>query len=237
MKIVAVTDGAAIPLEPIDGKPTLVYWSICGLAQPIRYALEHANVDYIDVRLDAGPGAPGTDEYKGMWFGRKAAVNESVPFANLPYFMEPGGVALVQSSAILRHVARKYMGAGDLSASFDVALDQAVDFDGALTGRCYRDAASLKPYCEELAPTLAEWSRLLGDKPFLCGEAPSVVDFKLYETLRKLLIIEEEVGAATLGPCAPLRAYMARVEELLRAYRGGGGFIGRPLNNPHAGFK
>lgn len=241
--IVVADTPEKIPASPVDGKITTVYWNICGLGQPIRYALEIAGVDYVDVRVEPGPGDPGTPEYKKMYFDRKPAVSESVVFANLPYFLD-GDVSLAQSNAILRYVGRKFGLMGDPEGAhiFDLVLDQMSDFDAESTGRCYRDFPSMKAYCTELLPAkLKEWGRLLGDKPFMTGSKVSVADLKVYETLRKLRIIEAEssIGTATLAEFPSIMAFIERIEALpaMQNYLQSEQFMARPLNNIHAQFK
>jgi len=232
-----------IPTAAVDGKITIVYWNICGLGQPIRYALELAGVEYVDVRVEPGPGAAGTPGYKKMWFDRKPAVSETVIFANLPYMFD-AEVALAQSNTILKHIGRKFGLMGDSASAdiVDLVLDQMADFDGESTGRCYRDIASMKPYCEDLLPgKLKDWEKLLGEKPFLTGDKVTVAYLKLYETLRKLQIIEfqPQVGTKTMARFSKLVAFIKRVEALpaMSAYMDSSIFMPRPLNNEHAQFK
>jgi len=232
-----------IPTAAIDGKPTLVYWPICGLAQPIRLTLALAGVDFVDVHVDCGD--PSGDAYKQMWFDKKVDVaNAGVFFPNLPYLLLPDGVGLAQSNCILRHLGRVYnlMGPADKLHIADLVLEQMADFDQAITGRCYRDFAGLKQYCASSLPAqLEQFQKLLGDNKFVTGLRVSVADLKLYETLRKLVIIEAqpEIGSSTLAAYPALTAFVERVEALpaLKAYMASEGFLARPLNNAHAQFK
>lgn len=233
-----------IPTAPVSGKITTVYWNICGLGQPVRYALELAGVEYADVRIHWGPGAPGTEGYKKMWMDRKTDVGNTVAFPNLPYLLD-GDVALTQSSTILRYVGRKFGLMGDPSAAHivDLVLDETADFDQQSTGRSYAHGLpGLKTYCTDHLPAiLAKWARLLGDRPFMTGEAVTVADLKVYETLRKLKLIEEqpEVATGALAGFPALLQFVQRVEELpaMSAYLKSEQHIGRPLNNEHALFK
>merc|ERR1712129_670417 len=93
----------------------------------------------------------------------------------------------------------------------DLVLDQMADFDGESTGRCYRDITSMKPYCQDLLPgKLHDWEKLLGDKHFVTGTKVTIADLKLYETLRKLQIIEfqPEVRTKTFSTFSKLLAFM-----------------------------
>eukprot|EP00747_Dinoflagellata_sp_TGD_P067979 gnl/TRDRNA2_/TRDRNA2_155514_c0_seq3.p1 gnl/TRDRNA2_/TRDRNA2_155514_c0~~gnl/TRDRNA2_/TRDRNA2_155514_c0_seq3.p1 ORF type:complete len:267 (+),score=60.48 gnl/TRDRNA2_/TRDRNA2_155514_c0_seq3:60-803(+) len=243
-KIVFADAADKIPTAPVDGKITTVYWNICGLGQPIRYALELAGVEYVDVRVHWGPGEPGTAGYKKMYFDRMPALSEAMLFPNLPYFLD-GEIALAQSNTIMRHIGRKFNLMGDPSQAHivDLIFDQTADFDGQSTGLSYREGLpGLKKYCEQRLPEmLSHWARLLGDKKFMTGESVTVADLKVYETLRKLKLIEEqpEVGTKALASCPTLLQFLARVEELpaMKAYLASEQFMARPLNNEHAQFK
>jgi len=233
-----------IPTASIDGKITTVYWNICGLGQPVRYALELAGVEYVDVRVHWGPGAPGTAGYKQMWSDRKPAIGEVVTFPNLPYLLD-GEVALAQSNTIIRYIGRKFDLMGDPASAHivDLMFDQTADFDSQGTGLAYREGLpGLKKYCETQLPgLLAYWARLLGGKPFMTGEKVTVADLKVYETLRKLKLIEAqpEVGTTALAGTPTLLQFITRIEELpaMKAYLGSEQFLARPLNNEHAQFK
>lgn len=242
-----------IPVAPVAGKITTVYWNICGLGQPIRYALQLADETsaggYADVRVHYGPGEPGTEGYKRLWMDKKDAVGEAMPFPNLPYFFD-GDVALTQSNTILRYIGRKFshegkslIGEPSTAHIVDLILDQTADFDGASTGLSYRAGLpGLKEYCEGALPgQLAGWSKLLAGKKFFTGDSITVADLKVYETLRKLKIIEGENGTGALAAQPTLLQFIANVEELpaMRAYQSNpdSGFIARPLNNAHAQFK
>ncbi|CAE8601707.1 unnamed protein product, partial [Polarella glacialis] len=171
--VIFASSPAQIPTAPVDGKITTVYWNICGLGQSVRYALELAGVDYVDVRVHWGPGNPGSPEYKQMWFDRKGDIGDVMLFANLPYLMD-GEVALAQSNTILRYIGRKFGLMGDPSAAhiIDLIFDQAADFDAPSTGLSYREGLpGLKRYFETALPgQLSQWERLLGDKPYMTGE-------------------------------------------------------------------
>jgi len=232
-----------IPTGPVEDKVTIVYWNICGLAQPIRYALEVAGVDYSDIRVDPGPGEPGTPEYKGLWFARKKQVGEVVPFPNLPYFFD-GDVKLVQTNSILKYIGRKYDLLGDAAAAhmLDMVIDETTDFDSAVNSRCYNDFASLKLWIQDELPTLLSyWKALLGSKPFMVCDRVTVADLKLYETLRKIRLIEQrpEIGTCVLAAAPEIMAYVQRIEELpaMSKYLRSSSYMERPLNNVHAQFK
>ena len=217
-----------------------------GLGQPVRYALELAGVEYTDVRVEPGPGAPGTPGYKKMWVDKKAAeLHDVIDFPNLPYFFDPAtGVVLSQSNTILKYVGRKYglMGPADKAHIVDLVLDQVADFDGQSTGLSYRDPDALKPYFENQLPAIFKcWAKLLGENDFFTGSTVTIADLKVYETFRKLKLIGTEVtGIDAVGTFEPkIAAFVKRIEEspMMVGYKEGGNYIARPLNNAHAKFK
>jgi glutathione S-transferase len=241
-EVIFADSPAAIPTASAGS--TLVYWNICGLAQPIRYALEMAGIEYKDVRIDAGPGAPGSDSYKGLWIGKKPDVGKEVPFVNLPYFID-GDVKLAQSEAILRHIGRKYNLSGRDPAAMDLVLGQVADFDNEVTAMCYGRNGGLGGmdayFSDALPAKLQAWSDFLGAKSFMCGSEVTVADFKIYELLRKLKLVQSDpaVKVDTLSNFPSLTAYVERVEALgpIKSYLAASSFLGRPLNNPHAEFR
>ncbi|KAH8059232.1 glutathione transferase [Aureococcus anophagefferens] len=156
------------------------------------------------------PATPAPD-YKAIWLqqAKPGTTAAGLHFSNLPYYLD-ADVKLAQSNAILRYLGRKHglYGAAGAEHVVDVVLDQATDLDNAITGPCYRDFAALKPF-------------------FL----------DIYETLRKLALIEKAQGTAVLARYASLAAFVARVDVDLGTYRASPAFLERPLNNPHAQFR
>ena len=147
---------------------------------------------------------------------------------------------LAQSNAVLRSLGRKHglYGAAGAEHVVDVVLDQATDLDNAITGPCYRDFAALKPFFLDVLPEkLDAWAARLGGGPYVTGASLSIGDLKIYETLRKLALIEQAQGTAVLARYASLAAFVARVDVDLGTYRASPAFLERPLNNPHAQFR
>lgn len=234
-KTLEVTSVDGVPGVAMDGLPTLVYWSISGLAQAPRYALELSGVDYVDVRIAD----------REAWVAKKPTLE--VPFANLPYLLD-SKEKLAQSGAILRYVASDLSGGKLLSgdaALLNVALDQAKDFDGSITGPCYRDPEGMiETYFKGggLKEALKQWAAFLGDRPFLAGDAVTIADCKFYETLRKIKIICTEFDTNKDDPfygVDAITAYANRFEAIpaIAAYHASPAFKPRPLNGFSAKFR
>ena len=243
-RVIVAEKAESVPVAPIDGKPTLVYWDICGLAQSIRMALALGGADFVDVRID--PGSPDDSaNYKQAWFGKKPAVGEIMPFPNLPYFMDET-VCLSQSNTILKYIGRKYglMGPVEKEYIVDLALDQLTDLDASFIRVAYpQGAEGLKVWCEDTIPTaLVAWDGLLGSSNFLTGDSPTVADVRLYEVLRKIRIVEVEVckqeDTSQVGGSTHLANFMTRMEAVpaIKKYMESSSYLARPLNNPHAKF-
>ncbi|KAF7492544.1 hypothetical protein SSS_10122 [Sarcoptes scabiei] len=178
----------------MSSKPTLGYWNIRGLAQPIRMMLSYAGVDFVDKRYNYGP-APDFD--RSEWLNEK--FNLGLDFPNLPYYID-GDVKLTQSLAILRYLARKHKLDGHNEQEWlRIALceQQIVDLYMAM-GRISYDPnfEKLKPdYLEKLPDNLKLFSEFLGDHPFVAGTNLSYVDFFVYEYLIRLKAMTPEVFA------------------------------------------
>ena len=250
MRVIVVTKPTEIPHQPVEGKPTVVYWNIIGLVQSIRLALTYAGVDFCDVRIDAGSPAD-TENYKQTWFHAKPGLANVLHFPNLPYFLDDK-VAISQSDAILRHVGRTYsetlMGAAGQEHVVDMVLEELKDHKGAIVRLAYGVGgdALLEWYKNNVPSILAKLDKLLADKDFLTGAHPSIADFQLYVFLYELSVIQQELGndaTASIiflsSASSKMSAFMTRIEQLpkIKEYMAGPQYMKRPLNNPHAKFK
>jgi len=72
--------------------PEITYFDVRGRAEPIRLILEGRGVDYEDIQVES-------EEWK--------TLKPKTPFGGLPTYRE-GDLALVQSHAIYRHLARRH---------------------------------------------------------------------------------------------------------------------------------
>jgi glutathione S-transferase len=152
--------------------PQLTYFEIRGRAEPIRLLLEEAGVVYDDVQISQ-------DE----WPKRKP----SMPFGQVPMYRE-GDLELVQSHAILRHLARKHGLDGRderQRVRCDIAIEAFRDIGdrmGAVFGALGSNRADhQKAFVEdELPERLAALERFYDSNPagppFWVGEALTVAD-------------------------------------------------------------
>ena len=165
-------------------------------------------------------GGEGSGYDKSQWLDVKATLGDKgYDFPNLPHFKdEANGVALTQSVAIMRHVARlapeKHLFGTTLPemAAVDVLLEEVRDLKGPMTGQQYGvgDAAASDFAATRLPAKLALLERFLakrgaGDEgKWACGTAlPTIADFLLYETLEQCAAW----APGCLKPHARLRAH------------------------------
>lgn len=236
MTVKVTMDEKDIPVEMVDGKPTLVYWNIVGLCLPIRMALVYAGVDFEEIRIEGGdPASP--DFNKAYPAAKQGKLSKLLPFPNLPYIID-GDVKIAQTNSILRFIARKYGFVSPNEPMTDYVCDHLTDVELTIWRLCYlQDAAAVLNWYKNDAPAmLATFSELIqaGGAPFLNGDAPRIDDFKLYCVLHKLCAIQDDLGSEETKSVITddLLAYMKRVEELpkIKEYLAGPEHLPRPIN-------
>lgn len=82
--------------------PTLTYFSSRGLSELIRVILAEAEVEYQEVNLGTYHPADQPSDFEALKASGKLA------FGAVPLWEEPSGLSLVQSDAIVRHLARTH---------------------------------------------------------------------------------------------------------------------------------
>jgi glutathione S-transferase len=237
-KVIVATSAKDVPLAPVDGAPTVVYWNIVGLAMPLRMALALAGGNYADVRIDAaGP--------KGREPWTEAKPNLPMSFPNLPYYLD-SKVALSQSDAILRYLGRQHNLMGDAGQEHvvDQALDELKDLEGVLAMHSYRSGVDhlAEWYAGSVGSIVAKWSKFMSEKDFVTGKTMSVADLKLYAYFVKLVEVQKQLGnndtLADLHWDGFVDQHMKRMEQVprLKEYLASELHQRRPLNNPGAMF-
>ncbi|XP_076451087.1 glutathione S-transferase Mu 4-like [Babylonia areolata] len=216
--------------------PTLAYWKIRGLAQPIRLLLNYAGEEFEDVYYEQGD-AP--DFSREEWYKVKQTLG--LDFPNLPYYID-GDVKITQSNAILRHIARKYKLLGETMkemADVDMMLENSMDFRNGVVRMCYnKDYDTLiKDYEKKTLPGLLEgYNKWMDGKEwFGGGKNVTVADFPMYELLDQ----HELMIPGCLEKYTNLTAFVKRFEELekIKAYMASPKFMKWPVNNKVAMFK
>lgn len=216
--------------------PTLGYWKIKGLAQPIRLLLTYTGESFEDKQYEQGD-AP--DFSRDEWFSVKPKFADILDFPNLPYYIDDD-VKITQSNAILKHVARKHKldGATEKDkAVVDMLLDQAMDLRNGVVRLCYNpDYEKLKEeYFKNVQATLVALEKKLGDKLWFAGDTITVADFPLYELLDQHVHMKSDL----LDAYPKLLKFLDRFRDLpkVKEYLQQDGVKNLPINNKIAAFK
>ena len=160
-------------------RPTLIYFSSRGRAQPIRMLLRHVGVAFHDRHVTR-------DEWRAM--------KPHTGLGQLPVWIErtaQGEVTIPQSRAILRHLARRHGLWGRTEAetlAADIAAETADDllvaYNRVRFSPAWSDEAERGRYAAEtLPPFLVRFATLLGDRPWFAAEEPTFGDFVVQDAL------------------------------------------------------
>lgn len=191
--------------------PILGYWAIRGRAQPIRFLLEFTGTEYEDKQYNFGP--PPTFD-ASEWRDEKTELGLLLP--NLPYYIdEDEDIKITETSAILRHLARKnnLVGSSEtdmIKVDMAFGLIDGMNTENAALGfnRNFEDAK--EAYVANIGGRLQKLSDLLGDGDYILGDEMSFVDFCLNEALDRFEMIEPDCISAF----SSLKAFHDRISEL-----------------------
>ena len=196
----------------MEYRPTLGYWDIRGLAEPIRYLLRYLGVDYEDRVYSAGP-PPDFDD--SAWTSGRH--NLGLDFPNLPYFID-NDLRLTESSAIIEYLVLKYKPQlGGVSLREKAVIKQLggviSDVKGYMASSCYHPGfeSNRAEVIQNVKYELTVIARFLGNKPFLIGERETWPDFTFFELLEMI----EAISPGSLHEVSPnLVPYRNRIAGL-----------------------
>uniref|UniRef100_A0A0R3RVH1 Glutathione S-transferase n=1 Tax=Elaeophora elaphi TaxID=1147741 RepID=A0A0R3RVH1_9BILA len=179
-----------------------IFFLVLGLAEPIRLLLVDQGVKFTDHRIEKSDFP---------------AMKSQFHFGQLPCLYEDDQ-QIVQSGAILRHLARKYNlnGENELETTYiDMFYEGLRDLHTKYTKMIYMAYETEKdPYIKDTLPVeLAKFEKLLatrGDgKNFILGDKISFADFVLFEELD----IHQILDPHCLDKFPLLKAYRQRMKE------------------------
>ncbi|OXA37066.1 glutathione S-transferase Mu 5 isoform X2 [Folsomia candida] len=196
--------------------------------------MEYAGLEWEDKLYSMTGKDPVVD--KMCWYGVKESLGFDFP--NLPWLVD-GDVKLTQTTAIIRHLARKTNLGGqsdDEKRRVDLMEAEWKDFCGPFVEMCYDKNFDTvkKEYPARVGPKLARFSAFLGDKPWFAGNELTYVDFLMYEMFDQHKLLDPSI----LSKFGNLEQFMTRVEALPRIaeFMKSPKFVKYPLNNRHALF-
>lgn len=197
-------------------QPRLTYFSSRGRAELVRLILAEAGVGYEEVRVGVFHPTEKTPEFLAVKGSGKLA------FDALPLWEEVDGFSLVQSGAIVRHLARTrgLYGANDSEAArCDMILEGIQDTrDPIMKLASCEPAKRAELRAGITSTTLPRWlgyfNRILESNPacsgFFVGAGVTCADVAFYQLLEAL--IDNEL-AAPLDALPLLQAFKQRMED------------------------
>ncbi|VDN02261.1 unnamed protein product [Thelazia callipaeda] len=201
----------------------LTYFPIRGLAEPIRLLFVDQDIEFTDNRID-----------KNDW----PALKSQFHFGQLPCLHEDGD-QIVQSGAIMRHLARKHglNGRNESETTYaDMFLEGIRDLHKKYTNMIYLayvNETEKDQYIRDVIPAeMAKFDKLLavrGDgQNFILGDKISYADYAFFEELDVHLILDPHC----LDKFPLLKAYHARMANRpkLKAYCEKRNAAGVPVN-------
>jgi len=219
------------------------YWDIRGLVGGIRVLLEYAGADWSETMYSVVKKEDGT--YDGSAWHKDAKPTDQIQttfaFPNLPW-MKDGDVAISQSTAILKYIARKHKIGTELTDTeawrTDLACDQITDVRSGFVGLCYgfrTPFAQRETYCENtLRPQLVQLDAFMKGVQFVSGETLTFVDFMFWEILDHMVRFD----AALFDGLENIKSYKGRFEALpkVNKYITSKDFMTGPCNNKMAAW-
>ncbi|KAF8766817.1 glutathione S-transferase Mu 1-like [Argiope bruennichi] len=209
-------------------QPTLGYWDIRGIAEPIRFLLHYKGVDFVDKRY--------TFDDRAAWEKDKTSLK--LDFPNLPYYLD-GNIRLTQSNTILRYLAKKHELDGKTEEEYlrvSLAEQQISDLRASLIQLSYNDNfEKLKPdFVNQVPSHLKLVANFLGNRKFLAGDSVTYVDFMAYHVIDYLRYLIPNL----LTDFPNLRDHQDRIRNLpeLRKYLKSPAYKPWPLFSPAAQF-
>lgn len=239
----------------MSGEPiTVGYWSIRGLASPMRMMVMYAGRKLNNVMCDVTIGLDGSMDLSD-WFSKKPALKAKNPLMNLPYILD-GDRIITQSNACFTYLGRQLnlLGANeDELVECEQLLGEVMDIRNNMVKFVYGEKCNVETATgclNSLGGSLGKLELWLEARvaagssgTFLVGESATAPDFHLYEMLYQATALAEHVALPSpLANCPRLANFLVAFRALpgnakfLASNIGAEGSAGLPFNNKMAGF-
>jgi glutathione S-transferase len=196
--------------------PCLTYFSSRGRAEPIRMLLADAGVEHDEIAVGTWSATDQPTDFVALRASGKLA------FGALPLWEEPDGFQLVQSDAILRHLARTHDRYGANlreAARCDEVIGGVEDTRAEIRKLGPVPAPGRAALRDQLVTSiLPRWlghleqhlARNDGGHGFVVGARPSLADIVLWHLLE---VVHDNGLTAALADCPLLASFYTRFGE------------------------
>uniref|UniRef100_A0A5S6QZH7 glutathione transferase n=1 Tax=Trichuris muris TaxID=70415 RepID=A0A5S6QZH7_TRIMR len=166
-----------VSFSEMAGQLKLAYFDVKGLGEMIRITLRDNKIDFTDelVARDDWP-----------------KLKPQMAFGQLPCLYD-GGKQIVQSGAIMRHLARRYdlYGSPDEMDWVDQLYDQGKDILTKLNQMIYREYEKKDSFIKTTLPEeLEKIEKRIKGRQFFVGNKPTIVDYSIFSLLEQILALE-----------------------------------------------
>uniref|UniRef100_A0A7S0ZZ28 glutathione transferase n=1 Tax=Noctiluca scintillans TaxID=2966 RepID=A0A7S0ZZ28_NOCSC len=213
--LLALTRTQSSKQDLMEGKLTVGYWHIRGLAAPLRMMCVYSGVPFENATYIVN-GEPGSWDTSAWLKDAKPALKAKNSLMNLPYVID-GDVVVTQSQACLQYLARKLglYGEGVVeNANVDQISSEVMDLRNGAVGVFY--GGGLDKFYENTVPVsygkFESWLEQQGTV-YTVGPKPTAGDFHLWEMLD-----QHEMCAKDQGFASPI-ANFPRLQALYEAFR------------------
>lgn len=233
----AASSGPAAPAEDLSTKPTLGYWRIRGLAQPIRVMLAYCGVDFEDTMYDVSLTEEGWD--RSAWTNVKFSLGMDYP--NLPYLID-GETKLTETAGIMRYIAKKWdpsllgSSAAQLGKT-EMLFAHVMKMKELCTLPCYmgqKQGEELKDQiAEDCQPILEKIMEVAEGSAWLTGDSLTWLDFFFAEVVEYMEVILDERFVAQI-PASHEYLEKFRALDKVKEFYSKEGVMLKPFNNKMA---
>jgi glutathione S-transferase len=191
-----------------DGEITVGYWSIRGLAAPLRMMVMFAGRPLNAVLYQCVENAAGDEFDRSAWFSQKETLKEENPLINLPYIrIGTKGKLITQSTACFMALGRVLNLVGDTDSDLsdvEQLVGEAMDLRNSIVRFAYSCDPPLPQWLHSTTKATGnttfsklelwlrhkysanEWSNP-AQPVFFVGERASTPDFHIWELLDQLV--------------------------------------------------
>lgn len=187
---------------------TVGYWSIRGLAAPLRMMVMYNNIPLVCHNYECVENETKDGYDRSDWYNVKPQFQEKNPLMNLPYVID-GDLIVTQSNACLQYLGRKFDMIGSNpkeQIDCDQLLCECTDLRNSVVGIGYSSLKNIRAWLDSMEakdsnldklnkwlvrkyPDLSAISE--SDALFFVGEKPTAPDFHIWEMCDQISLMSQ----------------------------------------------